>query len=199
MSNSGHPKIKKRWSSLSWVHGLWVIGTVMIQSAFPYLQPAKFIKWAPVGVSHCTHSAWWLPAFQIFWQELPLCSPCLIPRRTGFSSSVGKSHLKSSTLYPRAFEWQGRCWPFAVVLRLCGAWVLLDTNMVEGLAKIVHNLWSMWIIFLWHLKNSWQKEKCWVKGNNPLLPSPSFGCCKSCWKGLWEICWIGFVVVLPVH
>lgn len=51
--------------------------------------------------------------------------------------------------------------------------------MVEGLEKIVHNLWSMWIIFLWHIKNSWQREKCWVKDNNLLLSFPWFDCCKK--------------------
>lgn len=60
----------------------------------------------------------------------------------------------------------------------CPAWITLSVSaaahMVEGLEKAAHNLWSMWVIVYWHLKNSWQKEKCWVKDNNPRLPSPSF-------------------------
>ena len=57
-------KIKKRWSWLSRVHSLWMMGAVMPESTIPYLQPVKLVKWASVGVSLL-----WLSAFQIFLQS----------------------------------------------------------------------------------------------------------------------------------
>lgn len=123
-----------------------------------------------------------------YWCSAPgsIPAPCPPPLR---------AIVTGSPLFHILGLWRGRAG------HVC-AWIILSLGaagyMAEGLEKIVHNLWSMWIIFLWHLKNSWQREKCWVKGNNPLLPLPSFDCCNSYWKGLWEICWIRLVIVLPV-
>lgn len=64
---------------------------------------------------------------------------------------------------------------FAVVLRFFWALMLLGIRL-KVYRKIAHNLWSMQIMFLWHRGHSWQKEKRWVKGTRPLLPSPFFDC-----------------------
>lgn len=201
-------ELKKRWFSLSWVHGLWITGTDMLESVFPFLRPAKVTKWPSMRVSPCTHWAWWPTALQVFWQSWRML---MVPHFWGHSHTLhppghppprnGLVSPESSTPYPRGIWRAGH--GGSVLAIGCRAWIMLSLGaagyVVEGSEKIVHNLWSMWIIFLWHLKNSWQREKCWVKGNNPLLPSPLFDCCNSCWKGLWEICWMRLVIVLPIR
>lgn len=151
---------------------LWCLGVPI-----PYVQSVKLIKWASVGAITGSQlfKYFGIAAFMLAvthpqqrWVYF-LCGQ----EPPGALSSRPLVHLNGGTV--------------GVLAICCYAqimWSLGAAGYIRGggLEKIVHNLWSMWIIFLWHLKNSWQREKCWVKGNNPLLPSPSFGRCESCWK-----------------
>lgn len=112
------------------------------------------------------------PSFSHALAELQfVCSQCTTP------SSIGCPSLWASVAWgPLFLHILGHSrWCLAIC---CPAWSPLSVgataHMVEGLEKAAHNLWSMWVIVFWHLKNSWQKEKCWVKYTNPLLPSSSF-------------------------
>lgn len=143
-------------------------------SAQEYLSsspPATLVRWPSMVVSRCAHSvggSQLLPCFgratvclftvhhsQQHWVVL-LCEQVL----QGSSTPSYPGHTR---------------WCLAIC---CPAWRTLSVgataHMVEGLEEAARNLWSMWAIVFWRLKNSWPKDKCWVKYTNPLLPSSSF-------------------------
>lgn len=120
-------KIKKRWSWLSRVHSLWMMGAVMPESTIPYLQPVKLVKWASVGVSLL-----WLSAFQIFLQS------CLYARCASSPAVLGLLPLWARATWspvlqtPSASEWWD-CW--------CADHLLSCSDEVEFGCCWIHTWW----------------------------------------------------------